>query len=202
MNLMSDRTIRIKHTFRTLTPVAGFAVAVVFLNALMNAGLAPGDNQIERLLLISPEIFVILIFLGLAACLLASIPLFAQNPDAWPRELDIASGTLTTYQPQVDNLEGDVLYFRAAVAYKDADGGEPVFGAAWFESRVEIDRDERLRQVIDKCRRRLADGKQRDLATIPAADSATSIALISHGSAVVKLTICAYKTRVFVATDR
>jgi hypothetical protein len=66
---MSDKTTRIKQTIRTLAPVAGFAAAVVFLNALMNAGLAPADNQIGRLLRMSPEIFLILILSGLAALL-------------------------------------------------------------------------------------------------------------------------------------
>ena len=68
---------------------------------------------------------------------------------AWPRDLDLASGTLTTYQPQVDKLDGDLLYFRAAVAYRDNDGSEPVFGAAWFESRVVIDRDLRMVHMAD-----------------------------------------------------
>ena len=81
--------------------------------------------------------------------LLISFPLLAQDVTPWPRDLDIASGTLTTYQPQVDDLQGDVLHFRAAVAYKDADGSEPVFGAAWFESRVEIDRDLRMVHMLD-----------------------------------------------------
>jgi hypothetical protein len=67
----------------------------------------------------------------------------------WPRELDIASGVLTVYQPQVDSLKDDVLYFRAAVSYKDEQGNEPVFGAAWFESRVEIDRETRIVHMLD-----------------------------------------------------
>jgi hypothetical protein len=67
----------------------------------------------------------------------------------WPRDLDIKSGVLTMYEPQVDTLEGDVLSFRAAVAYKDDKGSEPVFGASWFESRVEIDREARLVQMVD-----------------------------------------------------
>ncbi len=66
----------------------------------------------------------------------------------WPRELDIKSGTLTMYQPQVDDLEGDVLTFRAAVAYRDEQGSEPVFGAAWFKSRVEIDRETRMVHMV------------------------------------------------------
>lgn len=68
---------------------------------------------------------------------------------SWPRDLDIKSGTLTMYQPQVDDLVGDNLNFRAAVAYKDDQGNEPVFGAAWLTSRVEIDRETRMVHMID-----------------------------------------------------
>jgi hypothetical protein len=89
----------------------------------------------------------------LSACLLlASIitgSLAAAAELSWPRDLDIRSGVLTMYQPQVDTLEGDVLSFRAAVAYKDEQGGEPVFGAVWFESRVEIDRESRVVRMVD-----------------------------------------------------
>jgi hypothetical protein len=90
----------------------------------------------------------IFITLFLIISLLAAIGAQAADLD-WPRDLDIESGTLTTYQPQVDKLEGDVLYFRTAVAYKDDAGSEPVFGAAWFESRVVIDRDQRMVQMVD-----------------------------------------------------
>jgi len=67
----------------------------------------------------------------------------AQELD-WPREMALDSGTLTIYQPQVDELKKDILTFRAAVSYKAKGSTEPVFGAAWFESRVEIDREERM----------------------------------------------------------
>lgn len=66
----------------------------------------------------------------------------------WPRDLAIESGVLTMYQPQVDDLKDDILSFRAAVAYKQDDGSEPVFGAAWFESRVEIDRETRMVHMV------------------------------------------------------
>ena len=85
-------------------------------------------------------------FIGILFALLlstASTAAVAQDLE-WPRDLDLASGTLTTYQPQVDNLDGDLLSFRAAVAYRDDDGNEPVFGAAWFGARVVIDRDLRM----------------------------------------------------------
>ncbi len=67
---------------------------------------------------------------------------------AWPREIILDSGTLTIYQPQMDVLEKDILTFRAAVSFKTSESSEPVFGAAWFESRVEIDRTERLVRMI------------------------------------------------------
>jgi hypothetical protein len=66
----------------------------------------------------------------------------------WPRELTLDSGVLTIYQPQVDDLEKDILSFRAAVSYKATGSKEPVFGAAWFESRLEIDRQERTVRML------------------------------------------------------
>ena len=71
----------------------------------------------------------------------------AQEMD-WPRDLKLDSGILTIYQPQVDDMEKDILQFRAAVAYKASGSQEPVFGAAWFESRVEIDREERMVKIV------------------------------------------------------
>ncbi len=71
----------------------------------------------------------------------------AQESD-WPRELKLDSGILTIYQPQVDHMENDILQYRAAVSYKASGSNEPVFGAAWFESRVEIDREERTVRMV------------------------------------------------------
>ena len=71
----------------------------------------------------------------------------AQEPD-WPREMALDSGTLTIYQPQVDKLENDILTYRAAASFKASGSNEPVFGAAWFESRVEIDRTERMVNMV------------------------------------------------------
>jgi hypothetical protein len=67
---------------------------------------------------------------------------------SWPRDLALDSGTLTVYQPQIDDLENDVLEFRAAVSFTATGKTEPVFGAAWFESRVEIDRAEGMVRLL------------------------------------------------------
>ncbi len=79
-----------------------------------------------------------------AICLLfLSSHLSAQGLD-WPRDVELDSGVLTVYQPQMDDMEDDILQYRAAVSYKATGSDEPVFGAAWFESRVEVDREERM----------------------------------------------------------
>ncbi|MFC1689489.1 hypothetical protein ACFL0N_00395 [Pseudomonadota bacterium] len=92
----------------------------------------------------------ILTVLLLVTSLLFSPGGYAQETElTWPRDLDVPSGTVTMYQPQVDTLEGDILSFRAALSFKDNKGSEPVFGAAWFESRVEIDREIRNVHMVD-----------------------------------------------------
>ena len=67
MKTSPDSNTRIKIALNTLGPVMGSAAAVAFLNVLMNFSYPAGDNQISRLLLMSPEIFVVLMALGLAA---------------------------------------------------------------------------------------------------------------------------------------
>lgn len=70
---------------------------------------------------------------------LNSLPsLFAQeNP--FPRTVQLNQGTVTIYAPQVDQLDDNNIHFRAALAYREKAGAEPVFGAGWFESPVVID---------------------------------------------------------------
>ena len=96
-------------------------------------------NSIRKALYLSVITSVIMVF--------SSAVIQAQEID-WPRELTLDSGTLTIYQPQVDDMVNDVVKYRAAVSYKAAGTQEPVFGAAWFESRVEIDREERMVHIV------------------------------------------------------
>jgi hypothetical protein len=67
---------------------------------------------------------------------------------SWPSVIQIDSGLVTIYQPQVDSLTGDRLYSRAAISYTE-DDGQPLFGVALFESRVDVDRDSRTVELID-----------------------------------------------------
>ncbi len=59
----------IKKAFKTLAPLAGFLAAWVFLNVLMNFSYPEGQNEFRNLLVISPEVFIILVLLCLGAFL-------------------------------------------------------------------------------------------------------------------------------------
>ena len=82
------------------------------------------------------------------ALLVASMPVSAQEND-WPRTLPLEQGTVTIYPLQVDERTGDIIRFRAALAYRERAGAEPVFGAGWFESRVEVDSVRRIVHPVD-----------------------------------------------------
>src|SRR5262245_23672253 len=74
----------------------------------------------------------------------------------WPREIVISEGRVVIYQPQADVLDGNILKGRGAISFTAAGKTAPIFGAAWFEAQVDIDRDARLVSVltlsIPKCR--------------------------------------------------
>ena len=59
----------IKKAFKTLAPLAVFLAAWSFLNVLMNFSYPEGQNEFRNLLVISPEVFIILVLLCLGAFL-------------------------------------------------------------------------------------------------------------------------------------
>jgi len=69
MKTAVDHRRRYRQRLKTLSQIAGFVASIAFLNALMNFSYPSGDNQIGQLMLISPEIFIVLILVALAACL-------------------------------------------------------------------------------------------------------------------------------------
>jgi hypothetical protein len=78
--------------------------------------------------------------LGFFSLLLTmSMPGQAQE-NSWPRTLPVKDGSVTVYPLQVESMTDDLVRFRAALAYRESDGSEPVFGVGWFVSKVEIDR--------------------------------------------------------------
>lgn len=59
----------------------------------------------------------------------------------WPRELKKENATITLYQPQLENFEGNKVDARMAVSVKAK--GDLVFGAIWINAIVSTDFDER-----------------------------------------------------------
>jgi hypothetical protein len=80
----------------------------------------------------------LLLVLALTAVFVASAR--ADEP-GWPREFDSSSGTFVIYQPQPEDLEGDLLTSRAAFSVLKSGETDPTFGVLWFTERIEIDRD-------------------------------------------------------------
>jgi len=79
------------------------------------------------------------------ACALAiGLSSAMAQEDDWPRTLSVDEGLVTIYPPQVDGMTGDVVRYRAALAYRATANAEPVFGAGWFESTVDVDRRARI----------------------------------------------------------
>jgi hypothetical protein len=79
----------------------------------------------------------------------ASLPTALAQEDGWPRTLPVDEGLVTIYPLQVDGLDGDILRYRAALAWRPTAEAEPVFGAGWFESKVIIDQGSRVVYTLD-----------------------------------------------------
>ena len=70
------------------------------------------------------------------ALLLTSQQLLAVD---WPQEVVAEQGTIVVYQPQPEKLDGNVLTSRAAVSLELNGQTEPIFGAMWFDARIDTD---------------------------------------------------------------
>jgi hypothetical protein len=72
-----------------------------------------------------------------------------ESVDFWPQEIETPKGVVVVYQPQPEKLEGNKLSSMAAIAIEMKNEDEPVFGAIWFEARLDTDRDTRIATIID-----------------------------------------------------
>jgi len=85
----------------------------------------------------------------MALAMLVHLPSVLAQESDWPRTFPLKQGMLTIYSLQVDDMSDDVIQFRAALAYRETPESEPVFGAGWFESRVEINNRSRIVHPTD-----------------------------------------------------
>jgi hypothetical protein len=78
--------------------------------------------------------------LTVAASLAVAVPALADDP-GWPRQFDSPSGSFVIYQPQPEDLKGDVLTGRTAFSLKKSGDAYPTFGVLWYTEQIQIDRD-------------------------------------------------------------
>lgn len=77
------------------------------------------------------------------------LPSVLAQESGWPRTVPLEQGMVTIYALQVDDKSENTIQFRAALAFRETAGAEPVFGAGWFESEVDIDTAKRIVHPID-----------------------------------------------------
>jgi len=78
----------------------------------------------------------------------ASTDLAVVNQSDWPREIVTNKGVIVVYQPQPEQLNGNMLKARAAVGI-EVQGQSPVFGVVWFDARLETDRSDRSALITE-----------------------------------------------------
>ena len=89
--------------------------------------------------------------LGLSFMLLFMTTALAEEETngSWPREISVSEGVIVMCQPQPESLNGNLLQARSAVAVEMKGAKEPVYGAIWFEARLDTDRDAGLAYITD-----------------------------------------------------
>lgn len=96
-----------------------------------------------------------LVFLGIIVAALFSLcqttSVYAWEGDSgdWPKEIVIPGGSMIMYQPQPEELTGNLLKSRAAVSIREDETGELLFGAVWFDVRLQRNRDKPIATIGD-----------------------------------------------------
>jgi hypothetical protein len=90
-----------------------------------------------------------LLWRGLLLALAALLVTVCGRPalaakEGWPLIFTHEKGTVTLYQPQLEDFKDDRLMVRAAVSVKLKTKKEPVFGVVWITARALTDRDTRM----------------------------------------------------------
>ena len=83
---------------------------------------------------IHPQMLIAIVTLGS----LLSQPSHALE---WPQEISATEGKIIIYQPQPEQLVGNVLSGRAAMSLELKKTPEPIFGAFWFTAKLDTDTD-------------------------------------------------------------
>ena len=78
-------------------------------------------------------------------------PLALAENISWPQEIVAGNGAVViVYQPQIEEFSGNDLVGRAAISVKKPEADNvPVFGAIWFEAKIDTDREARTATIRD-----------------------------------------------------
>ena len=60
--------------------------------------------------------------------------------DPWPRQIDLTTGTVLMYQPQVSSWQGNQIEFRSALAIMPKGGKQESFGVMFATARTQVDK--------------------------------------------------------------
>jgi hypothetical protein len=60
--------------------------------------------------------------------------------DPWPRQVNLTSGTVLMYQPQINQWQGNQIDFRAALAFMPKGAKEETFGVLFATARTQVDK--------------------------------------------------------------
>jgi hypothetical protein len=70
----------------------------------------------------------------------SSSPANVPPADPWPRQVNLASGTVLVYQPQVNQWTGNQIDFRAALAIQTKGSKTENFGVLFATARTQVDK--------------------------------------------------------------
>ncbi|MFT7288324.1 MAG: hypothetical protein ACI87W_002442 [Halieaceae bacterium] len=73
----------------------------------------------------------------------------AASANKWPQEVTGEEGKIVVYQPQPESLKGNVLKGRAAMSLEINGQDEPIFGAFWFEAKIDNNTDSGIATIRD-----------------------------------------------------
>jgi hypothetical protein len=83
-------------------------------------------------------------FMTIMGMLILSASLFSQE-DYWPKEIPLKTGgKILIYQPQPDELTGNILKGRTAVGAKEKANDPMVYGAIFFDAKLFTDKNTRM----------------------------------------------------------
>jgi hypothetical protein len=70
-------------------------------------------------------------------------------PSRFPLQATASNGaSVTVFQPQLDNFQGDELSAHAAVAVQMPGQSQPTYGAVWLQTQVSTDRTARTVEIV------------------------------------------------------